>query len=202
MAREKSKNRKPGNQKVSSSQGNNDEVTDNEPEVWDVVKVINPKECEKPTCRLDGCKETAVAVWAVKNNPDDTWPVCEECQVTEFGGWPEGVEPPEDDDTEQSVPKDEHENQTAGEAKQEIRSESPENKASGTKNENEDTPVNVVDDEEAWHLVQVLSKKAVTSRNYIKCMTDDCDVRAACVYVKSYAPNNKWFTCLDCQVRI
>lgn len=200
MPREKRKNRKAETQKVSSSQGSNDEAT--EKEVWDVVKVINPKECDKTTCRLDGCKQTAVTVWAASSNPEDTWPVCEKCQLSEFGGWPEGVEPPEDDDTEQAGSNDEHEKRDTRKGKRAKPSVSPENaaddKAAGT--EKETTPEEE-EGEEAWRLVQILSKNVVAGRSHTKCMTENCALRAACVYVSADAPKKKWYTCLDCQVR-
>jgi hypothetical protein len=54
---------------------------------------------------MDNCKEPVVAVWAESTNPTDRWPLCEQHQESEFGGWPEGVEPPEtesDDDKEET----------------------------------------------------------------------------------------------------
>lgn len=202
MARQKKKDDKTENPKVSSSQDGNDEVTNDEPEVWDVVKVINPKDCEKPACRLNRCKQTAVAVWAANSSPDDTWPVCEKCQLAEFGGWPEGAETPEDDDTEQIGLGTEHEKQNARKKRAKC-SLSPENsadnKGSGSKNKGATT--NKIDEEKDWRLVEILSKNAVAGRSHSNCMTENCKVRAACVYVSSKAPKEKWYTCLDCQVR-
>ena len=31
--------------------------------------------------------------WASNLNPEDNWDLCEDCQVSEFGGWPDGVVP-------------------------------------------------------------------------------------------------------------
>ena len=31
--------------------------------------------------------------WASKLNLEDNWDLCENCQVSEFGGWPNGVVP-------------------------------------------------------------------------------------------------------------
>jgi hypothetical protein len=204
MARPNENNRKTKNPKVSSSQNDNDEVKNDEPEVWDVIKVINPKDDDKPTCRSKRCKKTAVTVWAASNHPEDTWPVCEKCQLAEFGGWPEGVEPPEDDGDEPAGSGTEKEDASK---KTNKRSVGPDNAADSDKPENNDegtTPTDEQskdDDEEQWQLLEILSKDAVTGRCHRKCMTEDCKNRAACVYVSSKTPKEKWHTCLDCQVR-
>ena len=208
MARQKT-NRKTENPKVSSSQDGNDEATNDEPEEWDVVEVINSKDYEKPTCRLDKCKKTAVAVWAANSNPDDTWPVCEKCQLSEFGGWPEGIEPPEDDDEDdgQSNSGTEEEKQSASKKKKAKRSVSPEaaTEDNSSGNQNEDATSQGEGDENdkegEWRLVKILTKNIVTGRSHIMCMTENCKLRAACVYESTNAANKKWYTCLDCQVR-
>ena len=61
-------------------------------ELWDVVCVI-PTDKEKVECRMKGCKCRAVTIWGSNINPEDKWPMCEECQLKEYGGWPEGVDP-------------------------------------------------------------------------------------------------------------
>eukprot|EP00529_Nitzschia_sp_RCC80_P008035 CAMPEP_0113513062 /NCGR_PEP_ID=MMETSP0014_2-20120614/39658_1 /TAXON_ID=2857 /ORGANISM="Nitzschia sp." /LENGTH=1242 /DNA_ID=CAMNT_0000409433 /DNA_START=167 /DNA_END=3895 /DNA_ORIENTATION=+ /assembly_acc=CAM_ASM_000159 len=70
------------------------EVVDDEEaeEEWDVVRVI-PTDEENITCRTEDCCEQAVVVWASSLDPADEWPVCEDCQLEDFGGWPEGVFP-------------------------------------------------------------------------------------------------------------
>jgi hypothetical protein len=65
--------------------------THEEEEVWDLVRVIPKK--EKVICRTEGCKEQAVATWASNLEPDEKWNLCEDCQLKDFGGWPEGTEP-------------------------------------------------------------------------------------------------------------
>ena len=88
-------------------------------EVWDLVHVI-PKH-EVRSCRVDGCKHPAVATWASNLEPEDQWDMCEECQLTDFGGWPEGVEP---DNHETENEKNLEEN--ASEIKKNSDKESPE----------------------------------------------------------------------------
>jgi len=62
--------------------------------IWDLIRVIPATE-EKVECRHDDCCNRAVAVWATDEHSEDEWPLCEEHQLEEFGGWPEGVEPVE-----------------------------------------------------------------------------------------------------------
>jgi len=47
---------------------------------------------DKHKCRMEACKNTAVSIWATNLKPDDPWPMCETCQETEFGGWPQGMQ--------------------------------------------------------------------------------------------------------------
>jgi hypothetical protein len=73
----------------SEAQNNhNYSSADSNDEVWDIIKKI-ASPCDSIQCRMDDCPRSAVAIWASSLNPDDTWPICEECQATEFGGWPE-----------------------------------------------------------------------------------------------------------------
>jgi hypothetical protein len=84
--------------KVSANipDGSNDEKesVDETPEVWDIVEVLMEKGNSKvhSTCLMDGCSGRSVAVWATNLEPDDKWPMCEDCQLSEFGGWPAGIE--------------------------------------------------------------------------------------------------------------
>jgi hypothetical protein len=81
--------------KVSVAQVKEEE----EDEVWDVVRVVpKNKSCE---CRTEGCSAQAVATWATNLAPEDMWDMCEACQLKDFGGWPQGVEPDEDDGEEE-----------------------------------------------------------------------------------------------------
>jgi hypothetical protein len=54
--------------------------------------------------------------------------------------------------------------------------------------------------EEAWNVKKVMSIADVSDCP-IKCSTEKCALAAACVYVSNFAPTEKWYTCLDCQVR-
>jgi hypothetical protein len=68
-------------------------------ELWDLVRVVpKSKSCK---CRTETCSAQAVATWASNLEPEDKWDLCEECQLEDFGGWPEGIEPDDDDDEEQ-----------------------------------------------------------------------------------------------------
>ena len=64
-------------------------------EQWDFVKLIDQAQ-ESCACRTDGCGNKAVVVWQSSFDPmgEDTWPLCEECQEQDFGGWPEELTPP------------------------------------------------------------------------------------------------------------
>ena len=61
-------------------------------EVWDIIRVIPTAE-ENIECRYEHCSEQAVATWATDKDPEVIWPVCQKCQLEDFGGWPEGVLP-------------------------------------------------------------------------------------------------------------
>lgn len=74
------------NEKVSS-QSNQDSET---PELWDAVEVVTKGNIP---CRMEQCRENAVVVWASNLKPEDLWPMCEDCQLEQFGGWPDGMEP-------------------------------------------------------------------------------------------------------------
>lgn len=76
----------------STAVGGEEKEADDEEGIWDVVRVIPTAE-ERIVCRHENCKVQAVAVWASSDDLHDEWPLCEECQLLEFGGWPEGVDP-------------------------------------------------------------------------------------------------------------
>jgi hypothetical protein len=81
---------KPKETKVSKP------IEEEEPEeVWDIERVVPMT--EKLGCRADGCRENAVAIWSTNLDLEDKWPMCEDCQLKDFGGWPEGVEPDDGD---------------------------------------------------------------------------------------------------------
>lgn len=55
--------------------------------------------------------------------------------------------------------------------------------------------------EEVWECVKIMSIEAVRSECPIKCSMDNCPLPAAVAYVSNRAPTEKWYGCLDCQVR-
>ena len=61
-------------------------------EKWAIVRVIPISEEQIPCCSKKCSKNMAVS-WASNLNPEDNWDLCEDCQVGEFGEWPDGVVP-------------------------------------------------------------------------------------------------------------
>ena len=57
-------------------------------ELWDIDRVI-PTDEDIVECRTGGCTYPAVAIWRSNKNPNDKWALCEDCQLEEYGGWPE-----------------------------------------------------------------------------------------------------------------
>ena len=90
--------RKSSSRKDSKAKKVSEIKDDEKEEVWDMVRVIPTK--EKCACRTEGCKGIAVATWASNLEPDDEWDTCEDCQLKDFGGWPEGVDHPDDENEE------------------------------------------------------------------------------------------------------
>jgi hypothetical protein len=69
-----------------------DQSQKKEPEIWDLVRQI--PYTEKNMCHQQGCNLQAIAMWASNlTKTGEEWLVCEDCQVTDFGGWPEGEIP-------------------------------------------------------------------------------------------------------------
>jgi hypothetical protein len=54
--------------------------------------------------------------------------------------------------------------------------------------------------EETWDLKKVFTVEEL-KHNPVKCLTSKCTLFAACAYASSLVPTDKWYTCLDCQVR-
>mmetsp|Transcript_407 Transcript_407/g.991 ORF Transcript_407/g.991 Transcript_407/m.991 type:complete len:133 (+) Transcript_407:392-790(+) len=63
-------------------------------------------------------------------------------------------------------------------------------------------PVNDPDDEqeEQWDVIKVMSMKDLEERQIV-CNGDSCSTVAAVVYRSNLKPTEKWYSCLDCQVR-
>lgn len=157
-------------------------------EVWDILRVIETTDGSTLGCRMEDCKAQAVVVW--KSNldaEDDVWPMCEACQETEFGGWPEGVDRPRHDagDTNKDTTKDENPMPTT-EGK--TSSDTLENEKNG---EDDDEP------EESWDIKKVMTMEELNGCT-IKCATETCSLAAAVLYLSS--GGERWYSCLDCQV--
>jgi len=58
--------------------------------IYSILCVDHVGTCHRGISRLP--KNTAVSIWATNLKPDDPWPMCETCQETEFGGWPQGMQ--------------------------------------------------------------------------------------------------------------
>ena len=65
------------------------------------------------------------------------------------------------------------------------------------------TPEDAIEDaveDETWELTKILSVAQVTGQHPVLCQTEGCCLKAAVVYVSSQTPDEKWWSCLDCQV--
>jgi hypothetical protein len=58
-----------------------------------------------------------------------------------------------------------------------------------------------VSDEE-WELKKIMSIEAINHPFPVKCSHDNCTLVAATVWVSNHKPDEKWYSCLDCQVSI
>jgi hypothetical protein len=93
----------------------------NEPEIWDLKRQIRRnRNC---SCHTPGCTDNAIAIWVSnKTTAGNEWLTCEECQMTDFGGWPEGEVPinndhdddDDDDDDDDSDNDNDNDNDNGG----------------------------------------------------------------------------------------
>jgi hypothetical protein len=223
-------------QKVSSEDNTNDAplnstcipTTDPADEKWDVVRVLeDPSACD---CRTPECESKAVVVWATTLDPTDEWPMCEKCQETDFGGWPDNFTPPK------HVQSNVHNEDAATPDPKETQGKEPDEVATEDQTEEtaEDTPTadescnakecdpskvsesngtskdsGIIDEDQAdgeeEEMEEVWDVKKVMSIADVKdcpteCSNETCTLAAACVYVSNLAPTEDWNTCLDCQV--
>jgi hypothetical protein len=56
--------------------------------------------------------------------------------------------------------------------------------------------------DEEWDLVKILSIADIAGSCPVVCLTPGCLLKAGVVYVSSHAPGEKWYSCVDCQVRV
>jgi hypothetical protein len=179
-------------------------------EVWDLMRVI--RKSESIICRFDGCNQVAVATWASNLKPDDTWDMCVNCQEKDFGGWPEGIEPPTEDEEDVAAGTDKTKEETSNDITNEnfdvippetdpSRSDDQPSSSDDAKGGTEKEDVTKEDDgsAEIWDLKRVLSIEQITKECPVKCSTEECPLPACCVWVSSRAPTTNWYSCLDCQ---
>lgn len=64
---------------------------------------------------------------------------------------------------------------------------------------------NVEEDSEAdeeWELKKIMPIEAINHEFPVKCSHDTCTLVAATVWVSNQKPDEKWYSCLDCQVSL
>jgi hypothetical protein len=93
-------------------------------EEWDLIRVLGNDGDESCACRHEDCNDRAVATWTSNLDPNDEWNVCEEHQLIDFGGWPEGVEPPAEEE-EATTSEDKQETTKSNDADQNSTNEQP-----------------------------------------------------------------------------
>jgi hypothetical protein len=190
--------------------------------VWDLIRVI-PATDPKIECRYESCTERAIATWASDKDPQDEWPLCEKCQLEDFGGWPEDVEPIEQDvDTvsvsARSTAEDKVRSTTGNGNDGKIETPQPPPIPASTI----ETPRTSKDDvvtaiqgtseldtaqdeddpqpsEEKYELSEIVSLKMLLG-SPIKCSDEDCNLPACSVWT-STNDKKKWYYCIDCQER-
>ena len=53
---------------------------------------------------------------------------------------------------------------------------------------------------EEWELKKIMSIEAINHQFPVKCSHDSCTLVAATVWISNQKPDEKWYSCLDCQV--
>ena len=178
--------------------------------VWDILRVIPTAE-EKTVCRYEHCSEQAVAIWATDKNPQDNWPLCEKCQLQDFGGWPEGVEPIERSkaiaeiaEKNDIVPAN-NEKHVASTTATPSHTEPPKdgsetplrtNNEAIVASQQENNDPNSTE-EEKYELVRIVPLEKLVS-SPIKCSDEACNLPACSVWTSAGDPK-KWYYCIDCQ---
>eukprot|EP00536_Pseudo-nitzschia_multiseries_P009824 jgi/Psemu1/325786/estExt_fgenesh1_pg.C_2860001 len=213
---------------TGTDNSNEDEEDDNGEvsEVWDIIRVIPTAE-EKIECRYENCSKQAVATWASDKAPDDKWPLCEECQLEDFGGWPEGVDPIERNDDiapqgmstgnesacQVATPTSLNENTkvSATPIGDKISSKDSNDAASLEGNLKDNTPPSppactsnqveegVEDRGESFELSNIIPLEKLLG-SPVKCHDEACNLPAFSIYTSSTDPK-KWYYCIDCQER-
>ena len=210
---------------ATKSSASEDEEDD---EVWDIIHVIPTAE-QKIECRYDHCSEQAVATWATDKHPEDKWSLCEKCQLQDFGGWPDDVEPIERSDDAVVVAARSTTPSNAGATMERIEPipiTMPTTKATKTFTKtftkttygelpDDDNGVDlqstkgelaIVDDkrdpqssEDKYELSTIIPLEKLLG-SPIKCSGEACNLPACSVWTSSIDPK-KWYYCVDCQER-
>jgi hypothetical protein len=71
----------------------------------------------------------------------------------------------------------------------------------GKSGENEGIQGSESEVDEEWELTKIMPITAITHPCPIKCSHDTCALVAVSVWVSNQKPDEKWYSCLDCQVR-
>jgi hypothetical protein len=75
-----------------------DDDSDDDDEEWILSRIFSIEELKSsspPKCEADGCSRIACAIW--KSNKEEKWKTCLDCQEEDYGGWPDGMNPKDDD---------------------------------------------------------------------------------------------------------
>ena len=168
----------------------------------------------RPKCDgKDGkCPNVAVSQWKCG---DETWEACEDCQLEEFGGWPEGTDIPSSDDEiendQETLEDEEKENkrENADNSDDSIKQKDTD-ATSRTGEEHEDDDNGEIDSdsngeetEEQWVVHSMSTREELHSNDNPakKCQTEGCNL-SSCAVWKSVSSGELWFTCLDCQYKV
>ncbi len=177
-------------------------------EVWDIVRVIPTAE-EKLVCRSEHCSEKAVAIWATDRDPQDKWPLCEKCQLKDFGGWPEGIESIERSNVIANIAVTARSTTVNNDVTPTTETsttytmtldciEVPKGASpTPTKEEIVTAPDESEPSEEKYELFQIVPYEKLLS-SPIKCSDEGCNLPACSIWTSTADPK-KWYYCIDCQ---
>jgi len=164
-----------GTEKMDASAGDAESSGD---EVWNLSQVFSIqdiKSASAATCSGDTCSRKACSVWSSTLN--EVWNSCLDCQDEEFGGWPEGMVPTDEEHLScikslcsGRYPQDKPE-------KDSVAAESDEN--------------------EVWTLSQVYTIEEIKSASAATCSGDECMRKACSVWSSNLG--EVWNSCFDCQ---
>ncbi|KAL7550777.1 hypothetical protein ACHAWF_013987 [Thalassiosira exigua] len=211
---------------AQAEEGEDDEEKE---ELWDLKLLLppaqilksNPVPCSTPACPLAAC-----CVWSSTLDAETPWYCCLDCQVSDFGGWPEQREEiPAKEVSEEwreaarerctnaadpampDLPTGATEDAEGSDAEEDGSSSGEagggegEASAEGEEEEDEAPAAKPYEsgDEETWELAVIFSAKEIRKSKPIMCMSDHCDL-VACSEWKCNVPDEPvWRTCLDCQ---